>query len=112
MIISSIKKGFIIYDKIIFLINFASIEKVKTKFMFLFFLSISNFIFDLLSLFSVFPLVISILDINKFIFYLNKFNFFNLSLNFSHDKLIILLALIIFFFSNTKISNCWFFSIL
>jgi len=109
MIISSIKKGFIIYDKIIFLINFASIEKVKTKFMFLFFLSISNFIFDLLSLFSVFPLVILILDINKFIFYLNKFNFVNLSLNFSHDKLIILLALIIFFLAILKLVIVGFF---
>jgi ABC-type multidrug transport system fused ATPase/permease subunit len=84
------------YNKISLIIDCANVKKIKLQFICLFFLSILNFVFDLLSIFSVFPLIILVLDKEKFANYIEKYDFLNFINNISHTELIIIFAFSIF----------------
>lgn len=108
--ISFLQKIISYYNKVIFLITFAKIRSVKFKFILFFFLASINFLFDMLSLFSIFPLIILVLDKDKFINYLQQFEFFYFINNISFNNLIIFLSIFIFFLSLAKLSIISFFS--
>ena len=85
-----------LYSKISLIINSSKVEKIKLKLAFLFFLSMLNFVFDMLSLFSIFPLIILVLDTEKFINYTEKYEIFNFINDLSNTELILLFSISIF----------------
>lgn len=91
------------YSKISLLINHSRVEKIKLKLSFLFFLSMLNFIFDMLSLFSVFPLIILVLDKEKFVSYTEKYEIFDFINNISNTELILLFSVSIFLLAVIKL---------
>lgn len=91
------------YKKISLIINCANVEKIKFKFLCLFFLSLLNFVFDMLSLFSIFPLIFLILDREKFLSYTEKYEFLYFINNISHTDLIVIFSITIFCLAVVKL---------
>lgn len=87
---------FDLYSKISLIINSSRVEKIKLKLIFLFFLSMLNFVFDMLSLFSVFPLIILVLDKEKFVNYTEKYEILSFINDLSNTELILIFSISIF----------------
>ena len=107
---SFIEKTISYFSKVIFLITFANIRSVKLKFILFFFLASINLFFDMISLFSIFPLIILVLDKEKFINYFQQFEFFDFINSLSYNNLIFFLSIFIFILALTKLLIIGFFS--
>lgn len=101
--ISDQKNIRLIFVKLIFLLRISIIKKVKIKFLILFLLSFLNILFDLLSLVSIFPLILIILDQNRLAKYIADYNYLFFLKGYETDSLIILFSFIAIFFAILKL---------
>jgi ABC-type multidrug transport system fused ATPase/permease subunit len=96
------KIGFF-FIKLRLLLRISIIKKIKIKFLILFFLSFLNIFFDLLSLVSIFPLIILILDQNRLSEYIANYKFLFFLKEFESDNLLLLFSILAIFFAVLKI---------